>query len=75
MYVLYILYIDIQRIYRVQRYVTFGYYSSSHSLIGSIVVRAMSTNSSSSALSSCDTWLIRSVTLNNEAYKYRVDFH
>jgi len=39
-----------------------SYHSSSHSSIGSIVARATSTNSSSSALSSCDTYLIRSVT-------------
>ena len=40
-----------------------GYHSSSHGSIGSIVARATSTNSPSSALSSCDTCLIRSVTL------------
>ena len=40
----------------------FSYYSSSHSSIGSIVVRATSPNSSSSVLSSCNTYLIRSVT-------------
>jgi len=65
MYVLYVLYVGVQpvyRVYRIQRHVTFGYHSSSHGSIGSIVVRATSTNSSSSALSSCDTWLIRSVT-------------
>jgi len=65
MYVLYVLYVGVQcvyRIYCVQHHVTFGYHSSSHGSIGSIVVRATSTNSSSSALSSCDTWLIRSVT-------------
>jgi len=45
------------------RHVTFGYQSSLYSLIGSIVARATSTNSSSSALSSCDTWLIRSITI------------
>jgi len=46
------------------RHVTFGYYSLSYGLIGSIMACASSTNSLSSALSSCDTWLIRSVTAN-----------
>ena len=40
-----------------------GYHSSLHGSIGSIVAHAISTNSSSSALSSCDTCLIRSVTV------------
>jgi len=40
-----------------------NYYSSSHSLIGSIMIHAISTNSSSFTLSSCDICLIRSVTL------------
>jgi len=39
-----------------------GYHSSSYGLMGSIVARATSTNSLSSALSSYDTCLIRSVT-------------
>jgi len=38
-----------------------SYHSSSHGSIGSIVAHAASTNSLSSALSSCDTCLIRSV--------------
>ena len=41
----------------------FGYYSLLYSLTGSIVACATFTNSLSSALSSCDTYLIRSVTL------------
>jgi len=40
----------------------FAYHSLSHSSIGFIVACATSTNSLSSALSSCDTYLIRSVT-------------
>jgi len=42
-----------------------GYHSSSHGSMGSIVARATSANSSSSTLSSCDTYLIRSVTLKH----------
>jgi len=56
MYVLYILYIYtiyIPRILRTTLY-DFSYYFSSYSLIGSIIVRATSTNSLSSVLSSCD---------------------
>ena len=40
-----------------------GYHSSLYSLIGSIIAHTTSTNSSSSALRSCDTYLIRSITL------------
>jgi len=40
-----------------------GYHSSSHGSIGSIMACATSTNSSSSTLSSCDTCLIRSITI------------
>jgi len=40
----------------------FAYYSSLHSSIGSIIAHAISTNSSSSALSSCDIYLIKSIT-------------
>ena len=39
-----------------------GYHSLSYSSIGSIIARATSTNSLSSALSSYDTCLIRSIT-------------
>ena len=68
MYVLYILYVGVQCVYRVycvQRHVTFSYQSSSHGLIGSIMARATSTNFLSSALSSYDTKLIRSVIYIN----------
>ena len=44
-----------------------GYYSSSHSLIGSIVAYTTSTNSLSSALSSYDTYLIKSITLTSSS--------
>jgi len=42
-----------------------SYYSSLYSLIGSIVAYIISTNSLSSALSSYNTYLIRSVTLTS----------
>jgi len=41
-----------------------GYHFSLYGSIGSIVARATSTNSLSSALSSCDTYLIKSITLD-----------
>jgi len=69
MYVLYILYIHTIRIPRILRITSCDllcdlvYYFLSHGSIGSIVARATSINSSSSALSSCDTCLIRSVTI------------
>jgi len=69
MYMLYVLYVRTTRIPRILRTTScdllcdLGYYFSSHGSIGSIVAHATSTNSSSSALSSCDTYLIRSVTL------------
>jgi len=44
-----------------------SYHSLSHSSIGSIIVCATSTNSSSSALSSCDTYLIRFITLTSSS--------
>ena len=47
----------------------FAYYSLSYSLIGSIMAYAMSTNSLSSALSSCDICLIKSVTLLKDILK------
>jgi len=40
-----------------------SYYSLSYSLIGSIMAYTTSTNSLSSALSSYDTYLVRSITL------------
>jgi len=43
----------------------FSYYFLSYGLIGFIVVCATFTNSLSSALSSCDTYLIRSVTFTS----------
>jgi len=51
-----------------------SYYFSSRGSIGSIVAYATSTNSLSSVLSSCDTWLIRSVIINILA-NYKVDFY
>ena len=42
-----------------------SYYSSLYSLIGSIMDYAISTNSLSSALSSCDTYLIKSIILTS----------
>jgi len=65
MYVLYILYVRITYIPRILRTTLcdLSYHSSLHSLIGSIVAYATSTNSLSSALSSCDIYLIRSITL------------
>jgi len=68
MYVLYMLYVRTTRIPRIPRIIScdlscdLGYHSSSYGSIGSIVACATSTNSLSSALSSCDTCLIRSVT-------------
>jgi len=68
MYVLYVLYIytiHIPRILRTTSYnlsYNFAYHSLSHSSIGSIMAHATSTNSLSSALSSCDTYLIKSIT-------------
>jgi len=67
-YVLYVLYMCTIRIPRIPRTTScdpscdFAYHSSSHGSIGSIVAHATSTNSLSSALSSCDTYLIRFVT-------------
>jgi len=67
MYVLYILYIHTIYIPRILRITScdlsydFTYHSSSHGLIGSIMACATSTNSLSSALSSCDIYLIRSI--------------
>jgi len=71
LYVLYILYMRIIHIPRIMRTTScdllcdLGYYSSLHSLIGSIIAYAIFTNSLSSALSSCNTYLIRSVTLTS----------
>jgi len=71
MYVLYILYMRITRILCILRIISYdllydlGYHSSSYGLIGSIVACAMSINFLSSALSSCDTYLIRSITLTS----------
>ena len=48
-----------------------SYYSSSYGLIGSVVAYTTSTNSLSSALSSCDTCLIRFVTLFRYTNLYR----
>jgi len=78
MYILYILYICTTYILRILRITScdplcdFAYHSLLHSSIGFIVARATSTNSLSSALSSCNTCLIRSVT-PAEAYKH--DYH
>ena len=44
---------------------TFGYHSLLYSSIGSIIAYATSTNSLSFTLSSCDTYLIRSVILTS----------
>jgi len=69
MYMLYILYIYTIYIPHILRTTLcdllydFTYHSLSHGLIGSIIVHATSTNSLSSALSSYNTYLIRSVTL------------
>ena len=64
MYVLYILYMCIICILRILRITLcdLSYYSLSYSSIGSTMARATSTNSLSSALSSCDIQLIRFVT-------------
>jgi len=48
-----------------------GYHSSSHSSIDSVVACVTSTNSLSSVLSSCDTYLIRSV-IKIELFKIAV---
>jgi len=69
MYVLYVLYIYTTRIPRILRITSYDllydviYYSLSYGLIGSIIAYATSTNSLSSALSSYDTYLIKSITL------------
>jgi len=65
MYVLYILYMRTIYIPRILRTTLcdLNYHSSLHSLIGSIVAYVTFTNSLSSALSSCDTYLIKSITL------------
>jgi len=69
MYILYILYMYIIHIPRIPRIILynplcdFAYHFSSHSLIGFIMAHTTSTNSLSSALSSYNTYLIKSVTL------------
>jgi len=74
MYVLYILYIYTIRILCILCIIScnllcdFTYHSLSYNLIGSIVACAMSTNSLSSALSSCDTYLIRSVIVGRDTF-------
>jgi len=73
MYVLYILYIYITRIPRIlcimlcDLLYNLSYYSLSHGLISSIIAYAISTNSLSSALSSCNTCLIKSITLTSSS--------
>jgi len=73
MYVLYMLYIYTIYILHIPRTTScnllcdFAYHSSSHSLIGSIIARATSTNSLSSALSNYDIYLIRSITLTSSS--------
>ena len=63
MYVLYILYVRTMYIPCISRTTScdLGYHSLSYGLRGSIMACALSTNSLSSALSSCDTQLIKSV--------------
>jgi len=69
MYVLYILYIHTTRIPRILRTTLcdllydFIYHFSSYSLMGSIMAYATSINSLSSALSSYNTYLIKSIIL------------
>jgi len=45
----------------------FSYHSLSHGLMGSIVARAISINSLSFALSSYNTYLIKSITLTSSS--------
>jgi len=44
-----------------------SYHSSSYSSIGSVIAYATSTNSLSSVLSSCNTYLIKSITLTSSS--------